>query len=77
MENGDLRAAVRAFLPPRNPNCTSHMRLFADRRDPPLSTALHVSTARCRGATRVRVRESGTGGPSEKRSVFSHVRVGS
>lgn len=60
MENGDLRAAVRAFLPPRRPNCTSHMRLFADGRDPPLPTALHVSTVR---TTRVRVRGSGTGGP--------------
>lgn len=60
MKNGDLRAAVRAFLPPRNPNCTSHMRLFADGRDPPLPTALHVSTVRCRGITRVRVRGSGT-----------------
>lgn len=75
MENGDLRAAVRALLPPRNPNCTSHMRLFADGRDPPLPTALHVSTVRCRGITRVRVRGSGTGHLSlirdEKRCVFS------
>lgn len=54
MKNGDLRAAVWAFLPPRNPNCTSYMRLFADGRDPPLPTALHVSTVRCRGINRVR-----------------------
>lgn len=63
MENGDLRAAVRALLPPRNPNCTSHMRLFPDGRNPPLPTALHVSTVRCRGLTQVRVRGSGTGDP--------------
>lgn len=71
MENGDLRAAVWACLPPRNPNCTSHMRLFADGRDPPLPTALHVSTGRCRGINRVRLRGSGTGGPSGKRCVFN------
>lgn len=44
MENGDLRAVVRYFLPLHNPNCTYHMRLHADRRDPPLPPALHVST---------------------------------
>lgn len=44
MENGDLRAVVRYFLPPHSPNCTYHMRLHADRRDPPLPPALHVST---------------------------------
>lgn len=58
MENGDLRAAVRAFLPPRNANCTSHIRLYADGRDPPLPTALHVSTLSCWGTTPARVRGS-------------------
>lgn len=50
MENGDVRAAVRALLPPRRPNCTSHICVFADGRDPPLPTALHVSTMRLRGS---------------------------
>lgn len=50
MENGDLRAAVRALLPPRRPNCTSHICVFANGRDPPLPTALHVSTVRRRGS---------------------------
>lgn len=45
MENGDLRAVVRRFLPLRHPNCTHRMRLHADRRDPPLPPALHVSTS--------------------------------
>lgn len=71
MENGDLRAAVRAFLPPRSPNCTSHLGLFADRRDPALPTALHVSTVSCRGITPVRGRGSGTGGPAEGRCLFN------
>lgn len=71
MENGDLRAAVRAFLPPRSPNCTSHTGLFADRRDPPLPTALHVSTLSCRGIDPVKVRGSGTGGPAEGRCVHN------
>lgn len=44
MENGDLRAVVRYFLPFHNSNYTYHMRLYADRRDPPISPALHVST---------------------------------
>lgn len=74
MKNGDLRAAVWGLLPPRNPNCTSYMRLFADGRDPPLPTALHVSTVRCRGINRVRVRGSGTGGPSGKGCVFNDTR---
>lgn len=43
MENGDLRAVVRYLLPAYYPNCTYHMRLYADRRDPPLPPALHVS----------------------------------
>lgn len=71
MENGDLRAAVRAFLLPRSPNCTSHMRLFADGRDPPLPTALHVSTLRCRGITGFGCADLGTGGPEKKRCLFS------
>lgn len=45
MENGDLRAVVRRFLPLRHPNCTHRMRLHADGRDPPLPPALHVSTS--------------------------------
>lgn len=44
MENGDLRTVLRCLLPLDNPNCTYHMRLHADSRDPPLPTALHVST---------------------------------
>lgn len=44
MENGDLRAAVRRFLPLRHPNCTHRVRLHADRRDPTLPATLHVST---------------------------------
>lgn len=63
MENGDLRAAVRRFLPLRHPNCTHRVRLHADGRDPTLPAALHVSTPApfpvgCR-LGRVRVGESG------------------
>lgn len=47
MENGDLRAVVRYFLPLHYPNCTYHMRLHADGRDPSLPPALHVSTLHC------------------------------
>ncbi|KAF3689981.1 Voltage-dependent calcium channel subunit alpha-2/delta-2 [Channa argus] len=52
MENGDLRAVVWYFLPLHNSNCTYHMRLYANRRDPPLPTALHISS--CLGCTSVR-----------------------
>lgn len=44
MENGDLRAVVWCFLPPHYPNCTYHLCVHADSRDPPLPSALHVSS---------------------------------
>ena len=66
MENGDLRAVVRYLLPLHNPNCTYHMRLHADRRDPPLPPALHVSTQNgLGGKPGVRSAELGQVAPDE------------